>query len=343
MQRFELRATVAAMPMVLLLGLAGCGKPTASGTYVAKGAGYVAMVEVVQSGEGQVTGRFESISLKSDGALAETSGALTGQSDGSRVSLAVQPNAFLPVSVQVTGNLSGDHLTLSGGNAIVSADFVRSDVAEFQKEAGSLHRQSATLLASQAAAEAQRQAAMAAALAEQQAAAGRAQLLNQIGELNSLIDKFVTGRPVIRTKIAQIEARYRMATQRMEGALERERRLVGPDAYAVQRGQIDVAINQLSVSETQFHTNAQSGESDLVENRQKLVANLQSALAACQGIGASANDSALTHACSGLVSSSKELSAFSDQDDQVLRSLEDTYNREAYRQRAIIAEADRIG
>lgn len=341
MQRFELRAMAMATSVALILGVAGCGNPSVSGTYVARGPVKVALIEVVQSNNGQVTGRFESVELQPNGTIAETNAALSGLSDGTHVSLslAVQPKSFLSESVETTGKLDGNHLTMSGGNSLTSADFVRSDLADFQKEAGSLHRQSATLLASRAAAEAQRQAATAAALAEQQAAAARAQLLNQIGELNILIDKFVVGRPAIRTKVAQIEARYRMATQRMEGALERERR----DASAVQRGQIDVAINQLSVSETQFHINAQSGERDLVENRQKLVANVQSVRGACQGIGASANDLALTRACSGLASTWKEIATFSDQDDRVLRSLEDTYNQEAYRQKAIIAEADRIG
>ena len=91
---------------VLAMSLVACGKPTVTGTYVGKSGDSVVLLDLVQTGGGQVTGRLEGISLKADGSISDDASAVSGLTDGKSVSLAAKPTSLLPITVQITGKLS---------------------------------------------------------------------------------------------------------------------------------------------------------------------------------------------------------------------------------------------
>jgi hypothetical protein len=329
-----------AIPALLAASLAGCGKPTVTGTYVGKSRDSVVLLDLVQADGGQVTGRLEGISLKPDGSISDEASAVSGLTDGKSVSLAAKPISLLPVTVQITGKLEGGHMNVSAGDTFTS-DLVKSDVATFHDEAAKLRKRSSIMLAARAAAAAEQAAHVAAQQAQQQAAIARATLLQTITALLPRVDQMSARLGSIATKGATIEAAYTKTTEQMAALLERERALTG-DARSYQRGQISYAIQQNASAADRAHSQVQSSQSELGGSLTQLGTQSDAALASCRGLSPETAEPPLQTACADFGGKVKAMTDLAKQGAQNLRSLEAVYVREAQKQRQIGDEAARI-
>jgi hypothetical protein len=325
---------------LLAVSLAACGKPTVTGTYVGKSGDSVVLLDLVQADGGQVTGRLEGISLKPDGSIADDASAVSGLTDGKSVSLAAKPISLLPVTVQITGKLEGNHLNVSAGDAF-SSNLVKSDVATFHGEAAKLRKRSSIILAARAAAAAEQAAQVAAEQAQQQAAVARATLLQTITALMPRVDQMSVRLGSIAAKGATIEAAYTKTTEQMAALLERERSLPG-DARSYQRGQISYVIQQNASAADRAHSQVQSSQIELGGSLTQLGTQADATLASCRSLGPETTEPPLQTACADLGVKVKAMIDLAKQGAQNLRSLEATYVREAQRQRQITDEATRI-
>src|SRR6266481_9487753 len=85
-----------------------------SGTYVGTVPNSTALVQLVQTNDRQVTGRWEITNLQPSGKLETNSFLVTGASDGTTVVLSLKPSALLSDSLTLSGTVDGDTLRLSG-------------------------------------------------------------------------------------------------------------------------------------------------------------------------------------------------------------------------------------
>jgi hypothetical protein len=86
----------------------------------------------------------------------------------------------------------------------------------------------------------------------------RAAQLANLRNLTERMSVFTTKADAMLPKFAPVEERYQYITERMRGALDRERLIYGDGQAAVARSQISVAITQASIQAIQIHIGVQS-------------------------------------------------------------------------------------
>lgn len=91
---------------LLLLVSSPVRSETLSGTYVGSGNNLAIIVELVDAGSTQIAGRYEHITLTSDGKLERINATVKGTSDGSGVVLEIKPVEMLSGSFVVSGKLA---------------------------------------------------------------------------------------------------------------------------------------------------------------------------------------------------------------------------------------------
>lgn len=113
---------------VAVIALAGCS-PRHSGVYVAHDGRNVAMIQLVENQDGELTGRLEQVSLDDTGAATSRSIPLDGEVDGRQ---AIFRAKGLLASASLTGQFDSRGLILSTNGS--SQNFSRTDVAAFEHE-----------------------------------------------------------------------------------------------------------------------------------------------------------------------------------------------------------------
>lgn len=292
--------------------LAGCGKPDASGIYVATTGNEVAMIQLVQAQDGKVTGRIEAISLGADGSLnsknAEVDGSISGHD------LMLRPASIWFGGVQASGTFSGSKLTLTGNGDTLEA--ARSSLEKYQQAVAQLKE----------AAETKR-----AALASQQA------------------QERLTS---IRSQVIDIAARLRFSTKRLNEALSRSpnfaelasantariARMVqkAPTLADLPRNQLAVAANQVEVETNQIEV-ARSQYAiqlnDIVEDSTRRIASLDKLCGA--------NPPAqLTLVCSDASTAANEFKAAVQEGQSTFTPYKQKVQRELERQHALAERID---
>jgi len=245
----------AAALLVILLGVASCGRPDASGIYVSASQNQVTLVQLVETKEGNIAGRVEQTAADANGVVSDQSAALDGAA--SQDELMFKPASVWLGGLAASGTISGDQLTLTGRGFTITAQ--RSTLAEYQKSvadvqtaAAARRHQLADARAAQAAQLAQQRAAQAALLAQQQAArefeansagiaAGTLRLRNDTAKLNVAI----ANCPDFSGRSAANTARIAEMAQ------------AAPTLSSFERGRLTVAANQVEVGTNQIE-NARS-------------------------------------------------------------------------------------
>jgi hypothetical protein len=64
---------------------AGCSAHGASGTYIARGQGFVEMLQITQAQDGQLLGSLASTALNPDGSITQGAANIAGVADGHAV------------------------------------------------------------------------------------------------------------------------------------------------------------------------------------------------------------------------------------------------------------------
>jgi hypothetical protein len=129
-----------------LLLLAGCSH-TISGAYVAHGEGFVGMIQITQTSNGQLLGTLSYTVLKSNGSLDHDTIALTGAADGNSLTLvAKSPIPFFP-SLTLSGTIDHGVITLTNPSGTAQlfttgrADDYQSAVQQLSARGGTIQHQ----------------------------------------------------------------------------------------------------------------------------------------------------------------------------------------------------------
>jgi hypothetical protein len=103
---------------------------------VGKGDNGAFLVQIVQTADGHLTGRYEQVVLQPDGKLDDLNASVTGATDGRTVAITIKPSELLAGSFPVSGTVDGHllHLTGGGNGSNLTLNLVKSDEADFRTE-----------------------------------------------------------------------------------------------------------------------------------------------------------------------------------------------------------------
>ena len=194
-----------------------------TGTYVARSDMGAAMVQLVETSDGRVTGRYEQSLVTDKGTVETRTASLNGAADGTSAVLTLTAEQSLGGSATVSVTLSGEELVLTGRGMDLR---LRSGVVDD-------YRTSLTGLA------------LSAEIVRQSQAEGKA--LRDLLAFNAAAEKFAAETVDQLARFAPTEVGFRDATERMRRSLSKEQSIVGGDEASVARGQLAVAISQTEV------------------------------------------------------------------------------------------------
>ena len=256
----------------LIASIAPASADGLSGTYVGKGNNGAFLIQIVETADGHLTGRYEQVVLQPTGGIDDMNAAITGAADGQTVVVTIKPSVLLSSSMAASGTIQGRllHLTGGGNGNNLTLNLIRSDEAEFRAQVVALTEQARQINDARARrVSAQRQAQIAA---------------DQLAALQSLTERiivFTTKADVELPKFSSAEQRYQNITTHMRNGLSRERSIYGGGQASVARGQISVAINQISIQATQLHLGIESENRDFATTVRDLEPEIMAASQRC--------------------------------------------------------------
>jgi hypothetical protein len=251
-----------------------------SGTYVGKNPTSAFLIQIVQTSDGRLTGRYAQITLQADGRLQETNASITGASDGHTVALTIQSTVPQSASLSLSGTVDSSLLHISGGgySGTLNLNLSKADEAEYRAQVADLTRQAEQINA---------QHAMESAKHSLETA------LTHVESLTTQMATFSAQLPEALAKFPPLNQRYRAITEAMRVGLARQQSIYGNDQASVARGQLDVAINQAGVEAHQLHISVQSAYTDFNTKSSaslRLVAEMQKT---CQTANTTIDDASL--------------------------------------------------
>ncbi|HEY5306401.1 MAG TPA: hypothetical protein VIJ52_07015 [Pseudolabrys sp.] len=243
-----------------------------SGTYVGHGSNSAFRVQIVQTSDGRLTGRYSQV-LLSNGKLTETNASITGASDGHTIALTMTPTEVLAGTLTLSGTVEGSLLHATGGGYgnTLTLNLTKSSEDQYRALVAELAHQGD--------------------LANNKRAIQEA--LPRVDALTNQMATFVEGLPARLARFAPIEGQYRTITERMRMGLARQRSIYGDGQASVARGQLDVAINQAGVQANQLHLSVQSSYDEFASKSAasgKLIADM---IRLCQSATTNIGDEAL--------------------------------------------------
>jgi hypothetical protein len=272
----------AAAAILLIYTVAGVAAPTVaaslSGTYVATSSKAAFLLQLVETGDHNITGHYEQVVLAADGKLDDMNAAVAGATDGTTIILTIRPNALFGGTISVSGGIENGRLHLSGGGNGSSVKLVLTlaDEAIFQDKATALSRQAAEVVAAHRAQDA------AETKAEDEA--------RETGIIQILTRQMVAFVPKAHEavgKLQEAEDHYKAVTRSMRDALDNERATQGDYQAAVKRSEIAVKINQAAVEVNQTHISVQSASQSFDTSSASLLQRAAVTSETCQGAHAS--------------------------------------------------------
>jgi hypothetical protein len=321
-----MRLTQCLLALVVATSLCGCWTDDISGTYVGGSSRVADLVQLVQSADGHLTGRFAVTEMKQDGTVSQEGGVADGSYRNGNVVVTFH---IIPVFVSLTfsGTVEGEALALTAttGNDTHTMSLQKSDEAHYQARVEEIRHSAQSIQAAQAQAEAQR--------SQERAAARRfEQLTGLIRHEQVLVAKAAS----FSSAISKIEGRYRAVTARMTAALTKEESLWGNSQAAVERSQISVAVAQMAINCNQLHMTVQQNIQTVQMTYNPVIQNAIQAEAACAGIQATSGG---TVACRAFLEIDRMFWRQIDAEKIGFNELEDVYRSEKVRQDAIQRES----
>ena len=101
--------------------LSSCGRPDNSGIFVSTSERQVTLIQLVQTKDGHLAGRFEDVRIKSGGAVNDTVTTIDGAASENELTLMFKPVSFVDAGLTATGKVSGDTLVLTARGLSVKA------------------------------------------------------------------------------------------------------------------------------------------------------------------------------------------------------------------------------
>lgn len=340
------RREVAFATAFLATLLASCGQSSMTGTYVSKSENSIAMVHLVQSQNGALTGRIEAIDVKPDGSVTDNGANLTGVRDGEAVSLSVNSNSILSQGKQVSATIDGSRLIITAAGSSAPLELQRTDMATFLKDSAALRARASKLGQETQAREQQAiqdRASRDAQIAnEKRILDQQQQLLSGITDLNEAMDAFRPRAERIAKRAVAVAAGYDRMTSAMQELLGRQQAMANQERFSVQRGQIGVAIAQRATATEQNHNEVESGSRDVANTLDRIEAGLNEALGRCQSSAAMTRGD-LIESCRNLALRAADHRAIASKTRLQFDTLETKYKAAAARQAEIQRSSDAIG
>jgi hypothetical protein len=243
--------------VLLLTAATPVGASSLSGTYVGTGPDIAVLLQLVDSGGGQLTGRYEQVKLSSlEPKINRFDAAVKGNVDGETIVIEVKPAELLSRTFIMSGAVASATLRLTGGGngSTFSLNLLRSSEEAFNSQVAALANQVSQINAARALASDSKELE---AISQRMAAFN----LRASNELK---------------KIPPFEERFQMQTKAMESALAKQRSLFPADSVAV-RTQINGAIYRAGGESFQLHGALQSTRADF-EARSVAILNQANAL-----------------------------------------------------------------
>ncbi|HZM02096.1 MAG TPA: hypothetical protein VFC44_03645 [Candidatus Saccharimonadales bacterium] len=306
-------------------------------------------MQLVETPDSRLSGQFEASTIQADGKIQYENTSVAGAADGSNVSLII-PLGPLGSGVEFSGVLSWRGLTLTGGlSGGRSSTFAlrRGDLHEYQAALVALNKRSVTLLAAlkkaeeNAAIAAQKAAiASAAAAMREKALQDQQNFARYVGDLCDKMQKFEITGSVTLQKFPTISAKYRTITAKMDGYLQRDRKLAGNSRASYSRSQISFAMGNGIFATKQVHFDVQSLQGSFVNDVEPQMQSVENAMRICGNTNVPVP--VVTPACEHLQILYPAYSKAYHDVATGLADLENTYNTELQKQLGLKSEADRI-
>jgi hypothetical protein len=233
--------------------LAACGRPDASGIYLAASSREVTLIQIIETKDGVLTGRLEQVSISADGTVKYETMPLDGAASGR--DLIFRPTSVWFGGLQASGTISGDHLTLTGSGFTIEVapsnlESYRADVAHLQSVAADERQRIANARAMRA-----RQAAEAQAISDTASKTtaierGTAQLRDDTNKMNAAIKNCPDFRHQAAANTSRILKMLEHATtlsgvERSQLVVDANQVQVGTNQIEVARSQYAIALNQI--------------------------------------------------------------------------------------------------
>jgi hypothetical protein len=213
--------------------LTACGKKDASGIYVLANDNEVTLVQIIEGQDEKLTGRIQVNSIGTDGQVSEKTSSFEGSASGN--DLLVRPTSEWLGGLQASGTYDSNSITLTGQGFTFSAK--RSDLEKYQSAVEHLKWVASDRANKRAQLQAQFQTSDKATQVQQIAA----NISGAVGRLNDAVGR--------SPDFAQMASANTAKVQRMLQA--------APSMGEVQRGQLDVAANQVVVGSNQIEVSRQ--------------------------------------------------------------------------------------
>jgi hypothetical protein len=305
-----------------------------TGHYIAQFSNGVYRLQLDETADQHLTGQLDTVVIGQNGKLEYTSFAATGVADGNSVSLSFKQSGILGAELSGSGATDGNKLSLTGNlnpRYVSTINFIRASDAQYQSTVNNLIAAVNKAASAKAAADAQK------ALAAKQIAFAKAgaSLAADLLKFESAADQHLARWP-------HTEQIYQQITAKMSDYLSIERQLAGNDNAAAKRGQIVVAINQVSITTDQLHIGVQSLQNNFETNISPLLGAIQKAKFDCEThnvITATSNGAA---ACQDIVRASEPFQAKYNAFAAGLVQLEQVYQAEHGKQDRLMQEANRL-
>jgi len=230
-----------ALAILTALALAACGRPDASGLYLAKSERQVTLVQLAQTRDGVVSGRLENVSIGPGGLIDDQSTTLAGSA--SKHELTLRPAND---GLGVAGTFSREGLTLNSRTPAVKAR--RTNLKDFQAAVARLEQVAAAERRRALDAEARQSDAAAVAApirnAPDKAArldAAAAELATDAAQLNA----GVAGAPDFAQQSAQNTAQVAALARQARGAAAANPLIVATNQIEVARSRYAAGLNRI--------------------------------------------------------------------------------------------------
>lgn len=247
---------------VALASLASCGRRDNSGIFVATEARRVTLIQLVETADHHLTGRFEEVSVGPDGTVDSVVTAIDGAASKDELTVMLKPVNFLDAGITMSGKVSGDTLTLVSRGTSVQAR--RSSIERYQSAIQVLQTSAAAKrkMADAANAEERARASAArseAALADRQKAlidtnsrldAGAADLVRQTTALNAALDEVPDFGLHAKSNTARIAQMLRTAStlspdEKNDRMIEMNQIVIDTNQLEIERNQHRIELNQV--------------------------------------------------------------------------------------------------
>jgi len=309
----------------VLVLLSGCQRDI-SGTYLASDNATVAWLQLVRTPDNHLTGQLTTSVVRPDGTIERNSASVTGAVDGENVTLAAS-DFFGLRTVTFSGTFAASNLTLTG---VESTPFTlkRSTLPEYQAQVAALTARSQSVLAAKNAAE-----------SRQRTEQAQMNFVAQIDQLIANMQRFDSEADVHLGRFPNVEKEYERITAKVNGYVERERRLgVNPNA-AVARSQLSVDANQAALATDQLHIQGELFQSTFETNVKPITAELTTFEQRCREV--KPNDD-IKAACNRLYNAAAPFREKYTATMVGLAHLEQVYTQEHNTQQGLLQTAQRL-